>query len=165
MVKKFFALMLSVFLLCICACSSADAAAQQVESHFFKVNDQYIEVRDYQELERSFLDYIESSGVCEYAVYDSSELTAEILENRNGVIIVERCIGIVSDKDTGDGILLNTDDSYYNYIHYFPFGYPLNNGTVMLSYMVYNPTNNFVDDILERYDFVLSREWEDTADV
>lgn len=33
-------------------------------------------------------------------------------------------------------------------------------GTVFLSYMVYNPDNNYIDDIMERYDFILDRGLE-----
>ena len=34
-------------------------------------------------------------------------------------------------------------------------------GTVLVSYMIYDPSNNYIDDIMERYDFVICREYED----
>ena len=36
----------------------------------------------------------------------------------------------------------------------------MRDGTVFLSYMVYNPDNNYIDDIMEPYDFILDRGLE-----
>lgn len=90
--------------------------------------------------------------------YDSGDLTAEILENRNGKVIVERCVGIVTDSETGDGMILNTDPDHY-YISYAGVD-GVTDGTVIVSYMVYSTKNNSIDDIEERYDYIASREYE-----
>lgn len=124
----------------------------------FEVNGEAICV-DYTDAEQSFLEEFEKE-VYLYRLYDSSELTGEMLENRNGDVIVERCIGIVVNKETGDGRLLNYPDPDYYYISYSRMD-EVRDGTIVLSYMVYDPDNNYTDGIMERYDFVLSRELED----
>lgn len=116
----------------------------------------------WREIEDCFIEDVLASMPYEYKLYDASELSAEILENRNGMVIVERCIGFVTNKTTGDGKVLNAYNKDYDYIScrsvtdqkYY-------DGTVFISYMIYNPENNYIDDITERYDFVLCREWED----
>ena len=112
---------------------------------------------DYSEAEEFFLKDFERR-FSDYELYDSGDLTAEMLENRNGKLIVERCVGIVSDAETGDGTILNSDpDSYY--ISYSRVD-GVKNGTVVVSYMVYSTTDNFIDGIEERFDYVVSREYE-----
>lgn len=83
-------------------------------------------------------------------VYDSSELTYEILNNRNGSVIVEKTIGIVLDSD-GNGKQLNPSVESQDYIHYTNI--PV--GSVVLTVFVYNPDTNTEDDILIRTDYVL----------
>ena len=56
-------------------------------------------------------------------------------------------------------MMFNSPDPQFSYIGYRRVSQPLENGAVVLSYMVYNPKNNYVDDIAERYDFVLNIEW------
>lgn len=124
----------------------------------FEVNGENVCV-DYTDAEKSFLEEFEKEFYL-YQLYDSSELTGEMLEHRNGSVVVERCIGIVENKVTGDGRLLNYPDPDYYYISYSSVD-GVRDGTIVLSYMVYNPDNNYIDDIMERYDFVLSRELED----
>ena len=97
-------------------------------------------------------------------IYDTDELTAEILENRTkqDSIIIERVIGMVTNREQdGDGIVLNTSDTVYNYISYRSVDFETCDGTIILTYFVYNPGTDYVDDIMERYDFVLDREYED----
>ena len=115
----------------------------------------YVSEGDYKEIESALVSLLDAAGNEEVIVYDSSELTAEILEDRIGKTVVERCIGLVIDKDNGDGILLNTEDADYNYISYRGIYRPIENGSVIVSYMVYSSENNYIDDIVERYDFVL----------
>ncbi len=110
---------------------------------------------DYESIEHALVDLLDAAGNKEIVVYDSSELSAEILENRLGQTVVERCIGIVKDVDTGEGILLNTEDPNFNFISYRGIYRPIRNGSIVLSYMVYSACNNSVDDIVERYDFVV----------
>ena len=83
-------------------------------------------------------------------IYDGSELTEVILCNRNGKIIVEKCIGIVLD-DEGNGRQLNPAVEGQDYIKY----HGITAGSVVLSVFVYNPDNNSTDDIEIRKDFVL----------
>lgn len=117
-------------------------------------------VVSYADTEAEFLKVIKASETFRgYSLYDAEELTVETLESRNGAVIIERCIGIVTDKTSGDGRLLNFEDGSY-YISYSGMD-DIRDGTVVLSYMIYNPENNYFDDIMERYDFVISREYED----
>lgn len=116
---------------------------------------------DFLETEELFLMEMEERGLTDYELYDASELDAEILENRNGTVIIERCIGFVTNGQTGDGAILNAADKNYNYISYRSIDQEYCDGTVILTYLIYNPDNNYIDDITERYDFVISREWED----
>lgn len=116
---------------------------------------------DFLETEELFLMDMEESGLTDYVLYDSSELTAEIIETRKGTTIIERCIGFVTNGQTGDGEILNAANADYNYISYRSVDQKYCDGTVFLTYLIYNPDNNYIDDITERYDFVISREWED----
>lgn len=90
-----------------------------------------------------------------YMIYDASELTPHILEDRvdTNTVVIERCIGVVTDKETGDGIILNYSGGYYISYRNTP---NIQKGSIVISYMIYNPNNNFVDDIIERYDFVIT---------
>lgn len=116
----------------------------------------------WREIEDCFIEDVLAHMSYEYKLYDASELSAEILENRNGMVIVERCIGFVTNKTTGDGKVLNPYNKDADYIAYRSVtDQKYYNGTVFISYMIYNPENNYIDDITERYDFVLCREWED----
>lgn len=116
-------------------------------------------------IEDSLVRQLAASGEENIVVYDSSELTAEILESRNGALIVERCIGAVTNAEKGDGMMFNSPDPQFNYIGYRRISQPLENGTVVLSYMVYDPGNNYVDDIAERYDFILDIEWRRLGEI
>lgn len=112
---------------------------------------------DCKEIEEFFITE-RTKGMSSYQVYDASELTAEILENRNGVTIIERCIGKVINEQTGDGVLLNYQDPEYNYISYSYYDKEyIRNGTIILSYMIYNPHTNDVDDIMERHDYIICK--------
>lgn len=86
-------------------------------------------------------------------IYDSSKLTTEILQNRNGEIIIEKCIGEVTSS-TGDGRILNYDNPNYYYINYSKVD-GIKKGNVVLTYFIYNPDSNFEDDILLRFDYII----------
>ena len=63
--------------------------------------------------------------------------------------------------EAGDGRILNCADSEFAYISYRNYADDeISVGTVMLSFMIYDPENNYTDDIIERYDFVLTRDYE-----
>lgn len=86
-------------------------------------------------------------------IIDAQDLTLEELENRNGKLIIERVIGIVENAETGDGCCINGEE-YWNYISYK--GTPgIRNGDIICSYMIYNPDNNYEDDIIMRFDYII----------
>ena len=94
-----------------------------------------------------------NGGLVERAVifYDLPFLqdNPEILENRTpDTIIVERCIGVVVNDETGEGKLIY-DDPIYNYIYYPP---RFSMWDIVVTYNVYNPANQFTDDVLFRFD-------------
>lgn len=128
----------------------------QTNAKTYMVDTQEITV-DYTEAEEFFLNDFEKRYL-DYELYDSGDLIAEILEHRNGKRVIERCVGIVTDSETGDGMILNTEPDHY-YISYAGIDGVID-GTVILSYMVYSTTDNSVDGIEERYDYVISREYE-----
>lgn len=88
-------------------------------------------------------------------IYDSADLTMEMLQNRNGNIIIEKCIGVVTDEDK-NGKLLNCANPEYYYISYKSVE-NANVGDVILTYFVYNPDNNIEDDILYRFDSIIDK--------
>lgn len=92
-------------------------------------------------------------------IYDSSELTLEMLQNKDRKIIIEKCIGVVENSD-GDGKILNPCDSDYDYISYKSVE-DFQVGDTILTYFIYNPDTNFTDDILERFDYIIDHEQED----
>lgn len=106
---------------------------------------------------------LESEGYDNVRVYDASDVTAEVLESRAGVTVVERCIGIVTDAESGDGEVLNAADSDYDYIGYRNVGRDLEDGEVLVSYMVFSNTNEDIDGIEERYDFSLGITQEEAV--
>ena len=150
---KVFAVCVAIFLIAIAALAIFQSK-QSVKSYM--VDTKEIKV-SYSEAEEFFLKDF-AKRYPKYELYDSNDLTAEILENRDGKLIVERCVGIVTDAETGDGMILNTDPDYC-YISYAGVD-GVTNGTVVVSYMVYSTTDNYVDGIEERYDYVISRKYE-----
>lgn len=93
-------------------------------------------------------------------IYDCSELTGDMLRSRDGKIIIEECIGMVTNRMTGAGRLLNCADPDYYYIDYSDVD-DIRDGTIVLTYFVYNPDTNYDDDILYRFDYIIDREYED----
>lgn len=153
--KKFAIFVVGILLFTLCGCS------RQVTSVSVEINGQHQTITGFDEIESSLLSLLEAAGAENIKLFDCSELTSEELESRKGTTVVERCIGLVTDKQNGDGMILNLPEDCGYYIGYRGIGYPISDGTVILSYMVYNPDNNAIDDIVERYDFILNREWEE----
>lgn len=94
-------------------------------------------------------------------IYDTSELTAEIMANRNGKIIVEKIVGKVTNyKLDGEILNCNTDDGGYtnkdggNYINYERVQ-GAKEGDKILTYFIYSPFSNEQDDVLTRLDFII----------
>lgn len=148
-----------VFFLSAVGCyepSSNKAVAFNINGHYKEINDAQI-----QEIENGLIDKLADEGLTNYTVYDSSELTEEVLGNRAGKTVIERCFSLITSEE-GDAQILNSADPDFSYISYRSYTEKeIREGTVMLSFMVYNPENNYTDDIAERYDFVLTREFED----
>lgn len=173
--KEFLTILLTFVIIPVIAVGCAEVPKTANTSHpyatpVFAEHDQGItlyECLDYGdscwlEIEDRFVRNVLENMPYEYGIYDASELSEEILSNRKGMVVVERCIGFVTNKTTGDGKVLNAYDKDYDYISYRSVDdQNYCDGTVFISYMVYNPDNNYVDDIVERYDFVLCHEWED----
>lgn len=88
-------------------------------------------------------------------VYEVDDLDCETLENRNGNIIIEKIIGQVLSAE-GDGIILNTEDDYYNYISYRGVKCA-EVGDIVLTYCIYNPDTTYTDDIIERFDYIIDK--------
>lgn len=94
-------------------------------------------------------------------IYDTSELTPQVMSNRNGKIIVEKIIGQVTNSKL-DGEILNcdTDNGGYtnkdggNYISYERVD-GAKEGDKILTYYIYNPFTNEQDDVLTRMDFII----------
>lgn len=143
--RKIFAIALALVL-----CAGFAACADGTLSYAGRC----IDVPDYSSIEDAVTHYLGALGLENVEIYDSSELTSDILETRIGTTIVERCIGLVTDAGNGDGVILNSAD-LGDYIGYRAVNLPFQDGMIVLSYMIYNPENDYVDDIIDRYDFIL----------
>lgn len=86
-------------------------------------------------------------------IYDSSELTEEILTNRNGKIIIEKVIGKVTNYKL-DGTILNASADNGTYINYKCVD-GAKEGDTIVTYFIYNPFTNMHDDVLTRLDFII----------
>lgn len=94
-------------------------------------------------------------------IYDTSELTPQIMADRKGKIIVEKIIGEVTNHNL-DGKILNcdTDNGGYtnkdggNYISYERVD-GAKEGDKILTYFLYNPFTKEQDDVLTRMDFII----------
>ena len=58
-------------------------------------------------------------------------------------------------NEKGDGVVLNTAYTEFNYIHY---GEDVPMNTIIVTFSLYNPYNNYEDDIIERFDY-----WKDNG--
>lgn len=96
----------------------------------------------------SEIEITETDNICQ--VYNSSDLTEDILANRQGKIIIEKCVGTVTD-DEKNGAIQNAD-SDYNYISYTDVD--CIKGDTVITYLIYNPNTNYIDDVVERFDFI-----------
>ena len=66
-------------------------------------------------------------------------------------VVIEKVIGVCLDAE-GNGQILNTRNSEFNYIHY---GNDIQPGDVVMTLLTYNPDTNYDDDIISREDFVI----------
>ena len=89
-------------------------------------------------------------------IYDSEDLTYDILTNRTSdVTIVERIVGVVLD-DEGNGHIINDNDGY-DYISY-KYVENAKPGDLIVTYSIYNTENQYEDDIVERYDLIVASD-------
>lgn len=173
--KKIIVFILSlVIVLSATACSTAPAEENQNTSEIigttsfygmqFEINGTIQTINDYSGIEDSFVLEMHDKGYNNIDIYDTKDITENLLESRteSDRLIVERAIGIVTNRERqGDGKILNTDDDYYNYISYRNVDFNTCDGTIVLTYLIYNPDTSYTDDIIERYDFCLDRNFED----
>lgn len=90
----------------------------------------------------------ETDNICQ--LYDSSELTEDILVNRQGKLIIEKCVGTVTDDEKNGSL---EDGSYISYE-----SVDCTKGDTIVTYLIYNPDTNYTDDVIERFDFVQKGE-------
>lgn len=87
-------------------------------------------------------------NICQ--LYDSSELTEDVLANRQGKLIIEKCIGTVIDDEKNGSL---EDGSYISYADV-----DCVKGDSVITYLIYNPDTNYTDDVIERFDYVQKGE-------
>lgn len=132
------------------------------ERHTYIINGKRQQISSYYPIEDNFVMCIVDVGYTNFHIYNSKNVTGEMLTNRtkSDKIIVERVIAIVTNaKRQGDAKVLNTNGDY-NYISYYGTDLDYTTGTIMISYLMYNPDTDYEDDIIERYDYVLDRNFE-----
>ena len=85
-------------------------------------------------------------------IIDTSDINAwQIIESRNGNIIIEKVIGIVDDAETGAGHQLDNADYYISYNSVDN----IRKGNIICTYFIYNPETNYADDIICRFDYII----------
>lgn len=87
-------------------------------------------------------------NICQ--LYDSFELTEDILANRQGKLIIEKCVGTVTDDEKNGNL---EDGSYISYADV-----DCTKGDTVTTYLIYNPETNYADDVIERFDYVQKGE-------
>ena len=103
---------------------------------------------------RFYKKLVRKESIATVRTYNAEDLTGEILRNRNGDIIIEKMIGTVTNRK-GDGRLMGVGK--YNYISYKGVK-GIRKGDVVLTVVIYNPANNYEDDIVERFDYIIDRK-------
>lgn len=145
MKKMAMCIIVAFAILAVCGYSIGESSAETTQT---------LEDRFIADLHERFGDNIQ------FVIYDTDDLTLEVLEHRTerDELIVERCVGVVTNAvRQGDGRIINTAEDYYNYISYSCVGFEVNDGTIVLSYMVFNPDTDYEDDIIERFDYAVTR--------
>ena len=95
------------------------------------------------------------------SIVNSYDLTIEELQSRNGKLIIEVVIGQVDNFVTGAGHQLDNPDFYISYKGIDG----ISNGNIICTYFIYNPENNYEDDIMYRYDYVIDAQIIDISPV
>ena len=139
-------------------------AAKSIDEKFtYTINGEQQKVTPYYPIEDNYVMNMVEVGYSNFHIYDSRNVTGGMLANRtkSEKIIIERVIAIITNRNReGDAKVLNTNGDY-NYISYYGTDLDYTTGTVMITYLMYNPETDYEDDIIERYDYVLDRNFED----
>ena len=104
---------------------------------------------------RFYKKLIQKESIATVREYNAEDLTGNILRSRNGDIIIEKMIGTVTNRK-GDGKLMGVGNKY-NYISYKGVK-GIRKGDVVLTIVIYNPSTNFEDDIIERFDYIIDKK-------
>ena len=96
---------------------------------------------------------VEHQGIGRVREYYCNELTSEILEKRGDDIVIEKIIGVCENR-RGDGRILNAADPDYDYISYRSVK-DVDPGDVVLTVCIYQPGNRYIDDVVDRFDYVI----------
>ena len=91
----------------------------------------------------------------ELLVIDESQLTEDMLLNRNGKLIISKCVGKVVSADKDGCIINKAADKNYDYISYKCVE-DCKIDDIIVTYLIYNPDNNYTDDIISRFDYIVS---------
>lgn len=102
--------------------------------------------------------YSEANSKDNIEIINSCDLTIEELQSRNGKLIIEVVIGQVDNFVTGAGHVLDNPDFYISYSSVEG----ISNGNIICTYFIYNPENNYEDDIMYRYDYIIDAQTNDT---
>jgi hypothetical protein len=102
--------------------------------------------------EMDYYDYSTSLDLIE--IIDSPDLTMEELAARNGKLVIEQVVGKVTNAETGEGYIIGYPEFYISYARVDG----IKNGDIVCSYMIYNPDNNYEDDIIMRFDYIIERK-------
>ena len=94
-------------------------------------------------------------------IVNSCDLTIEELQSRNGKLIIEVVIGQVDNFVTGAGHVLDNPNFYISYKGVEG----ISNGNIICTYFIYNPENNYEDDILYRYDYIIDAQIVDVQPI
>lgn len=139
-------------------------AAKSIDEKFtYTINGEQQKITPYYPIEDNYVMNMVEVGYSNFHIYDSRNVTGGMLANRtkSEKIIIERVIAMITNADReGDATVLNTNGDY-TYISYYGTDLDYTTGTIMITYLMYNPETDYEDDIIERYDYVLDRNFED----
>lgn len=102
---------------------------------------------------RRFCDH---NGIGVVREYYANELTPEMIIRRGESVLIEKTVGVVID-DAGNGKLLDPANPKYDYISYRSVE-NAHKGDVILTVFIYEPGNAYVDDIADRFDYIIDNQ-------
>ena len=107
-----------------------------------------------------------ANSILAYATFFLGAILIQILASPLTALLYNGIFRWISPVETnkerkGDGRILNTDNERYNYISYNGCDLEYTTGTIIVTYLMYNPNTNYEDDIIERYDYILDKNFED----